>query len=70
MEPNASSNGRPAPPAPAPAATRLRELYETMVLIRVFEDEADRQYKRDRIGGYCHLCSPATATSRDASIPR
>ena len=27
-----------------------------MVLIRVFEEETDRQYKRDRIGGYCHLC--------------
>ena len=49
-------NGRPAAPATAPDAGRLRELYEAMVLIRVFEEETDRQYKRDRTGGYCHLC--------------
>jgi pyruvate dehydrogenase E1 component alpha subunit len=49
-------NGRPAAPASGPDAARLRELHETMVLIRVFEEETDRQYKRDRIGGYCHLC--------------
>lgn len=34
-----------------------RELYETMVLSRVFETEAERQYKAARIGGYCHLSS-------------
>ncbi|HEY4280571.1 MAG TPA: thiamine pyrophosphate-dependent enzyme [Conexibacter sp.] len=28
-----------------------------MVLIRVFEEEVERQYKRARIGGYCHLAS-------------
>jgi pyruvate dehydrogenase E1 component alpha subunit len=38
-------------------SARLVELYERMVLIRAFEEEADRQYKRDRIAGYCHLCS-------------
>ncbi|MBJ7520704.1 MAG: hypothetical protein JHC84_13495 [Solirubrobacteraceae bacterium] len=34
-----------------------RDLYETMVLSRVFETEAERQYKAARIGGYCHLSS-------------
>jgi pyruvate dehydrogenase E1 component alpha subunit len=52
-----ADNGRPAAPANARDAVRARELYEAMVLIRVFEEETDRQYKRDRIGGYCHLCS-------------
>ncbi len=42
--------------AELPLATR-RELYETMVLSRVFETEAERQYKAARIGGYCHLSS-------------
>lgn len=28
-----------------------------MLLIRVFEEEVERQYKRARIGGYCHLAS-------------
>src|SRR3954467_3899180 len=32
-------------------------LYEQMVLNRVFETEAERQYKAARIGGYCHLSS-------------
>jgi pyruvate dehydrogenase E1 component alpha subunit len=49
------ANGTPSPPALD--AARARRLYEAMVLIRVFEEETDRQYKRDRIGGYCHLCS-------------
>ena len=52
----ASDNGSPAAPAQSARGARLRDLYETMVLIRVFEEETDRQYKRDRIGGYCHLC--------------
>lgn len=34
-----------------------RDLYETMVLSRAFETEAERQYKAARIGGYCHLSS-------------
>lgn len=33
------------------------DLYERMVLIRTFEEEVERQYKRARIGGYCHLAS-------------
>ena len=33
------------------------DLYERMALIRVFEEEVERQYKRARIGGYCHLAS-------------
>ncbi len=28
-----------------------------MLLIRLFEEEVERQYKRARIGGYCHLAS-------------
>ena len=39
------------------APETLRELYEQMVLIRVFETESERQYKAARIGGYCHLSS-------------
>ncbi len=33
----------------------LRALYEQMVLIRVFEERAEEQYTRARIGGYLHL---------------
>jgi pyruvate dehydrogenase E1 component alpha subunit len=40
-----------------------RELYETMVLSRVFETEAERQYKLARIGGYCHLSSGQEAAT-------
>jgi pyruvate dehydrogenase E1 component alpha subunit len=40
-----------------------RDLYETMVLSRVFETEAERQYKAARIGGYCHLSSGQEATT-------
>ena len=39
------------------------ELYRTMVLIRLFEEEAERQYKAARIGGYCHLSSGQEATT-------
>ena len=39
-----------------------RELYTNMVLGRVFETEAERQYKAARIGGYCHLSSGQEAT--------
>ena len=38
-------------------------LYEQMVLIRVFETEAERQYKAAKIGGYCHLSSGQEATT-------
>jgi pyruvate dehydrogenase E1 component alpha subunit len=41
----------------------LRELYEMMVLIRLFEEEAERQYKKARIGGYCHLSSGQEAVA-------
>jgi pyruvate dehydrogenase E1 component alpha subunit len=40
-----------------------RDLYELMVLSRVFETEAERQYKAARIGGYCHLSSGQEATA-------
>ena len=35
------------------ATATLQGLYEQMLLIRVFETEAERQYKAARIGGYC-----------------
>jgi pyruvate dehydrogenase E1 component alpha subunit len=38
-------------------------LYEEMVLSRVFETEAERQYKAAKIGGYCHLSSGQEATT-------
>jgi pyruvate dehydrogenase E1 component alpha subunit len=47
----------------------LRRLYETMVLIRVFEPEAERQYKRDNIGGYCHLSTGQEAATVGAVAP-
>jgi len=64
----------PVAAAPAPAADgapnaaaltleERRELYETMVLSRVFETEAERQYKAARIGGYCHLSSGQEAAT-------
>jgi len=40
-----------------------RELYKLMVLSRLFETEAERQYKAARIGGYCHLSSGQEATT-------
>lgn len=50
-------------PAPVLSPETRRELYETMVLSRVFETEAERQYKAARIGGYCHLSSGQEATT-------
>jgi pyruvate dehydrogenase E1 component alpha subunit len=44
------------------ATTNVLELYEQMLLIRVFETEAERQYKAARIGGYCHVSSGQEAT--------
>ncbi len=41
----------------------LTELYEQMVLIRVFETESERQYKAANIGGYCHLSSGQEAAT-------
>jgi pyruvate dehydrogenase E1 component alpha subunit len=45
------------------ATTTLRELYEQMLLIRVFETEAEREYKAAKIGGYCHLSSGQEAAT-------
>src|SRR5688500_7644807 len=42
--------------------SQLLALYEEMLLIRVFETEAERQYKKAKIGGYCHLSSGQEAT--------
>jgi pyruvate dehydrogenase E1 component alpha subunit len=42
--------------------TDLLAMYEQMLLIRVFETEAERQYKAARVGGYCHLSSGQEAT--------
>lgn len=42
---------------------QMRELYELMVLSRVFETESERQYKAAKIGGYCHLSSGQEATT-------
>jgi pyruvate dehydrogenase E1 component alpha subunit len=47
----------------------LRLLYETMVLIRLFEPEAERQYKRANIGGYCHLSTGQEAATVGAVAP-
>ena len=46
--------------------SQLLALYEEMLLIRVFETEAERQYKAARIGGYCHLSSGQEATCVEA----
>ena len=43
--------------------TDLLDLYGEMVLIRRFEEAAERQYKAARIGGYCHLSSGQEATT-------
>jgi pyruvate dehydrogenase E1 component alpha subunit len=45
-----------------PLDVRMR-LYEDMVLSRVFETEAERQYKAAKIGGYCHLSSGQEAAT-------
>jgi pyruvate dehydrogenase E1 component alpha subunit len=49
--------------APHVSTEVRRDLYELMVLSRVFETEAERQYKAARIGGYCHLSSGQEATT-------
>src|SRR4051812_48139236 len=50
-------------PEPTLAPDVRRALYETMVLSRAFETEAERQYKAARIGGYCHLSSGQEAAT-------
>ena len=60
----AKANGRKAAGgADSERAGWLREQYEMMVLIRLFEEETERQYKRARIGGYCHLSSGQEAAN-------
>src|SRR5437868_3311125 len=46
----------------APSDDQLRALYEQMVLIRRFEERAEEQYTRARIGGYLHLAIGEEAT--------
>jgi pyruvate dehydrogenase E1 component alpha subunit len=43
--------------------TDLLDRYGEMVLIRRFEEAAERQYKAARIGGYCHLSSGQEAAT-------
>jgi len=43
--------------------------YRMMLLIRLFETEAERQYKAANIGGYCHLSSGQEAVSVGALLP-
>jgi pyruvate dehydrogenase E1 component alpha subunit len=52
-----------------PPPDRSLDLYERMALIRVFEEEVERQYKRARIGGYCHLASGQEAATVGAVHP-
>lgn len=51
-----------APPDGDVSIQKGLEHYEQMLLIRLFETEAERQYKLARIGGYCHLSSGQEAT--------
>jgi pyruvate dehydrogenase E1 component alpha subunit len=44
-------------------STDLLERFQTMLMIRRFEEEAERQYKAARIGGYCHLSSGQEAAT-------
>ncbi|MGB2712299.1 MAG: thiamine pyrophosphate-dependent enzyme [Conexibacter sp.] len=55
--------------AQEPRAGHGLDLYERMALIRVFEEEVERQYKRARIGGYCHLASGQEAATVGAVHP-
>jgi pyruvate dehydrogenase E1 component alpha subunit len=52
-----------------PRADHGLDLYERMALIRAFEEEVERQYKRARIGGYCHLASGQEAATVGAVHP-
>jgi pyruvate dehydrogenase E1 component alpha subunit len=45
-----------------PDPDTCRELYETMALIRRFEEEAGRQYQRAKAGGFLHLAIGEEAT--------
>lgn len=48
---------------PAVTTDARRELYQAMVLSRIFETEAERQYKAAKIGGYCHLSTGQEAVT-------
>src|ERR671910_541426 len=50
-----ATDGRGAQRLELPDERTCRELIETMVLIRRFEEEAGRQYQRAKIGGFLHL---------------
>src|SRR3954453_9964854 len=53
----------------APPDEHLRAMYEQMLLIRRFEERAEEQYTRARIGGYLHLqiCEEATVVGAVAA---
>jgi pyruvate dehydrogenase E1 component alpha subunit len=62
----------PAPTGHVPEPLDLRDALREMTTIRLFEQEAERQYKRARIGGYCHLAigqEAATVGSAKAIKP-
>jgi pyruvate dehydrogenase E1 component alpha subunit len=46
---------RSAPSPPRPEAELMRTMFETMWLIRRFEERAAEEYMRGRIGGFLHL---------------
>jgi pyruvate dehydrogenase E1 component alpha subunit len=56
----ADGHGSQRPGLPDPET--CRELLQTMVLIRRFEEEAGRQYQRAKIGGFLHLAIGEEAT--------
>jgi pyruvate dehydrogenase E1 component alpha subunit len=45
---------------------RLVEMYETMTLIRRFEEQAGRSYQRGKIKGFCHLYTGQEAVATGA----
>lgn len=52
----AKTTGRPPrEPAARPEADLMRQMFETMWLIRRFEERAAEEYMRGRIGGFLHL---------------
>jgi pyruvate dehydrogenase E1 component alpha subunit len=55
VEPRPATDGRAAQRPALPDEDTCRELLQTMVLIRRFEEEAGRQYQRAKIGGFLHL---------------
>jgi pyruvate dehydrogenase E1 component alpha subunit len=56
------TDGHGHKPPQLPDAATCRELLQTMVLIRRFEEEAGRQYQRAKIGGFLHLAIGEEAT--------